>query len=111
MNLEIKALLTDILEAINSIDDYLEHKRDFNHFMSSKLVKRGIEREFEIIGEAINSILKLKPEIGISSARDIVNLRNKVIHDYRQVDYFILWRIINRDLISLKSEIESILNT
>lgn len=50
------------------------------------MVKRAVERELEIIGEAINRILYIEPDIGISEARRIVDLRNWVIHGYDKVD-------------------------
>lgn len=66
MQREILKYLLDIQESINSIYDYLGDKRDFNDFKYNKLLRRGIERELEIIGEATNRILKLDENIGIS---------------------------------------------
>jgi uncharacterized protein with HEPN domain len=109
MNDDIKKYLVDVLTAIDSIDDYLDGKRDFSQFMSKKLIQRGVEREFEIIGEASNRVLKLDANIPISNIRSIINLRHRVIHDYGNVDYVILWRIINRDIPILKTEIEGLL--
>ena len=69
---EIKRYLYDISTAINSIFEYLGDKRDFFEYQQNKLLRRGIEREFEIIGEAVNRILKKEPEILISNAKRIV---------------------------------------
>jgi uncharacterized protein with HEPN domain len=80
MSLEEKKLLNDVINAIYSIDDHLEGRRIFNEYLSNKTKRRAVEREFEIIGEAISRILKINPDIKISSARIIINLRNKVIH-------------------------------
>jgi len=77
---EILKYLLDIQESINSIHDYLGDKRDFNDYKSNKLLRRGIERELEIIGEATNRILKLDENIDNSDSRHIVDLRNWVIH-------------------------------
>jgi len=51
---EIKKYLFDINEAILSIESYLGEKRDFNMYLENKMLRRAIEREFEIIGEALN---------------------------------------------------------
>lgn len=59
MELEIRKNLYDIQTSINSIEEYLEGKRDFSLYLSNKLLRRGIERELEIIGEAMNRILKI----------------------------------------------------
>ena len=48
--------LHDIQESINSINDYPGNNRDFNAYKSKKLLRRGIERELEIIGEATTRI-------------------------------------------------------
>ncbi len=69
-----------------------------------------MQREFEIIGEAISRILKLDADISISSARRIVDLRNWVIHGYDKVDVTIIWGIISKDLPLLKREVDMLLN-
>lgn len=56
MNQEIKKYLFDILESINSIENYLGEKRDFFVYNSNKMLRRAVERELEIIGEALNYI-------------------------------------------------------
>lgn len=109
MQREILKYLLDIQESINSIYDYLGDKRDFNDFKYNKLLRRGIERELEIIGEATNRILKLDENIGISESRRIVDLRNWVIHGYDKVDNVIIWGIITRDLPRLKEQIDKLI--
>jgi uncharacterized protein with HEPN domain len=68
--------LLDIQIAIDSIFEYLGENRNFEHYRTNKLLRRAIERELEIIGEATSKLLKLDPEISIADARRIVNLRN-----------------------------------
>ena len=72
-------------------------------------MRRGIEREIEIIGEAINRILKIDQEIQIENARQIVDTRNWVIHGYDKVDDAIIWGIVSNHLPKLKKEIEELL--
>tara|TARA_B100000780_G_scaffold244566_1_gene188234 strand:+ start:275 stop:496 length:222 start_codon:yes stop_codon:yes gene_type:complete len=73
-------------------------------------LRRAVERELEIIGEAVNQILKIDKTINISNSRRIVNLRNYVIHGYDKVDNVIIWGIISRDLPKLKEQIDSLIN-
>lgn len=94
MQREILKYLLDIQDSINSIYDYLGDKRDFNDYKSNKLLRRGIERALEIIGEATNRILKLDENIEISDSRRIVDSRNWVIHGYDKVDDVIIWGIV-----------------
>ena len=105
MRREILKYLHDIDEAVDSIFEYLGDKRDFNHYAQNKLLRRAVERELEIIGEATNRILYLDENINITNARRIVDLRNWVIHGYDKVDDVIIWGIILKDLPLLKAQV------
>lgn len=107
---EIKKFLFDIKVAVDSIFEYLGEKRDFFAYRENKMLQRAIEREFEIIGEAMNKILKIEPAFPVTHAKRIINLRNLVIHGYDQVDHVIIWGIINRDLSELDIEITQLLD-
>ncbi len=109
MQLELKKYLFDILTSIDSIEEFLGGKSDFNSYLSDKLLRRGIERELEIIGEAAARILKINPEFPIENIRRIVDLRNWVIHGYDKIDDVIVWSVITRDLKSLKKQVSSLL--
>ena len=106
----IKTSLHDIYDCIESIESYLGEARDFDMYKSNKLLRRGIERELEIIGEAMNRILKIDANFKITNARKIVDFRNFVIHEYDEVDFTQVWSIIIRDLPNLKLEIKNLLN-
>ena len=101
--------LLDILNSIESIEEYLGENRHFKKYESSKLLRRAVERELEIIGEATNRILKIDSTIDISNARRIVDLRNFVIHAYDSVDYVIIWGILIKDLPLLKKQVQKLL--
>jgi uncharacterized protein with HEPN domain len=73
-------------------------------------LRRGIEREIEIIGEATNRILKIDENIRIENARQIVDARNWVIHGYDKVDDVVIWGIVTIHLPKLKIEIEKLLD-
>ena len=109
MQLEIQKYLYDIITSINSINEYLGEDRDFIKYKTNKLLRRGIERELEIIGEAIGRILKIDPGIQIDKAQKIVDLRNWVIHGYDKIDDIIIWGIISRQLPVLKGQVENLL--
>ena len=111
MDDEIKKYLFDINEAILSIESYLGEKRDFNVYLENKMLRRAIEREFEIIGEAMNRLGKLVVDIQISSKQQVISMRNRVIHGYDKIDDGIVWGTIVRHLPVLKKEIEALLNS
>lgn len=110
MQREIQKYLHDRKESIDSIESYLGDKRDFNNYKSNKLLRRGIERELEIIGEATNRILQIDKKIDILNSGRIVDLRNWVIHGYDTVDDVIIWGIISRDIPKLKNQVNRLIN-
>jgi len=110
MEIEIKKYLFDIQESIDSIENYLGDKRDFKIYSTDKMLRRAIEREFEIIGEAMKRIENLDPTINISSKKKIINMRNRVIHGYDKIDDELIWGTIVRHLPILKIEIGNLLD-
>lgn len=109
MKREVKKCLFDIKVSIDSIFEYLGGNRDFFEYQKNKLLRRGVEREIEIIGEAMSRILKIDPNFNITNARQIVDTRNWVIHGYDKVDDVVVWGIISNHLPNLKKEIEDLL--
>jgi len=109
MSIEEKKLLKDIEEAILSIDEHLEGRRLLTEFSASKTKRRAIERELEIIGEAMSNLLKINPTIIITNARTIVDMRNKVIHGYDTIDETIIWKIIMKDIPVLQQDVQKLL--
>ncbi|GAB2587016.1 HepT-like ribonuclease domain-containing protein [Spirosoma areae] len=110
MSEEVRKWLDDIVGAIQNIDIHLAGKRDFVAYQANITVRRAVERELEIIGEATNRILKLNSAIAISNARRIVDLRNRVIHAYDAVDDAIVWSVVIKSLPALKQEIDHMLS-
>ncbi|MEQ9216892.1 MAG: DUF86 domain-containing protein [Cyclobacteriaceae bacterium] len=110
MQREIRKYLYDIRESIQSIEEYLGDTRDFTLYKSNKLLRRAVERELEIIGEAVNRILKMDASIKIAEAKRIVDLRNLVIHAYDKVDDIIIWGIISKDIPRLRMQVEELMN-
>ena len=111
MKREIKKHLFDIKTSIESIKEYLGGNMNFAEYQENKLLRRGVEREIEIIGEAMNRILKLDPTIKIQNARQIVDTRNWVIHGYDAVDDVVIWGIVSKHLPKLQKEIEDLLKS
>ena len=106
----IKKHLEDILIAIEEIDIFFETlPKRYDIFVNSLLLRRGVERNIEIIGEAMNRILKADNTASITNARKIVDTRNFVIHGYDTLTADILWSIVVNHLPLLKNEIEELL--
>ena len=111
MDERIEKWLYDIRFAIEEIDGYFENTgKTFSDFKQNIMLKRAIERNLEIVGEATNRILLRNPDIEISNARKIVNLRNFVIHSYDSISDENIWAIVINNLPELKKEIDELIN-
>ena len=110
MDIEIKTWLYDISNAINEIESFLADKpRDFALYQADVRTKRAIERNVEIIGEAMSRILNRDETIKFLDARKIVDTRNRIIHGYDTVSDEIIWSIVIKYLPVLHSEIQNYL--
>jgi uncharacterized protein with HEPN domain len=110
MDKEVNLWLADIEQAISEINQFLPNQEDFEAFQNDLKTKRAIERNIEIIGEAMNRILKAKPDFPISTARKIIDTRNRIIHGYDDVSDQIIWTIVVEYLGELQREIEALKN-
>lgn len=110
MQIEIQTWLEDIKQAIDEIEEFLPKKRNFFEFKKDLKTRKAVERNIEIIGEAVNRILNLEPDIKITNARKIVDTRNRIIHGYDTVSEDIIWAILTNDLKKLRQEILNLLN-
>ena len=110
MQIEILTYLFDIKQSIESIFEFLGETRNYNHYLSNKLLRRGVERELEIIGEASKRILKIDDTVNIKNARKIVDFRNWISHGYDKIDNTIVWGIVNKQLPLLKKQVEDLLS-
>jgi len=109
MKHEIYVWLEDIKKSISEINDYLPVPLNYLEFEKDLRTRRAVERNIEIIGEALNRILKEKPGIAISDSRKIVDTRNRIIHGYDSVTADILWLIIQKSLPILQQEVKELL--
>ena len=107
----IKKHLCDILTATEEVENFLgDGPRLFDDFVSNLCLRRAIERNIEIIGEAMNRILKVEPDIQITNSRKIVDARNYIIHGYDSLSADILWSIVVNHLPKLKLEVKKLLD-
>ena len=101
--------ILDIESIIEELEDIINHhNKDFIDFQKNIISVRAVERDLTIIGEAINKIVQLKPDISISGVKQIVGLRNLIVHAYDSIEPSVLWRILLKDIPVLKEEIEEL---
>jgi uncharacterized protein with HEPN domain len=109
MENDISTWLKDIEMAIIEINSFVADRKTFTDFKTDLKTIRAVERNIEIIGEAMTRILKVNPTIAISDTRKIVDTRNRIIHGYDSVSPEILWGIVVKNLPVLRTEIASLL--
>lgn len=106
MDNKTNAWLEDILRSIDEIFEFLPKKRDFYEFQKDLKTKKAVERNIEIIGEAVGRITKNKDtDLDIQNAKQIIGTRNRIAHEYDNISDEIIWTIIVRELPKLKEEI------
>ncbi|HET6556600.1 MAG TPA: HepT-like ribonuclease domain-containing protein [Prolixibacteraceae bacterium] len=107
MNERVLKSLFDIKSAIEEIDSFFDaREKRFEEYAIDVLLKRAVEWDLEIIGEAMNRIMKENPDIEINNARRIIGLRNQIIHGYDTVSDENIWGIVMTHLPKLKDEVE-----
>jgi uncharacterized protein with HEPN domain len=112
MNEKVLKYLYDIKFAVQEIDSYFDQDNiSFENYQTNILLKRAVERDLEIIGEATNRILKEDPEFKIENAHRIVGLRNQIIHGYDTVSDENIWGVLINYLPKLKAEIIKIIGS
>ena len=110
MDRKIRKYLADILASIIEIESFMaERPKEYATFCNDTLFRRGVERNMEIMGEALNNVLKIDPNIAITSSRKIVDTRNFIIHAYDSLKPDILWGIVINHIPLLKRDVETLL--
>lgn len=109
MDKDVIKLLEDIIEAIHTVEIFIGEPKLFSNFQKNLMLQHAVERNIEIMGEAMSKILKIDPDINITNARKVVVARNFIIHNYRAVEETEIWSIVIKHLPILKQEVEVLL--
>ena len=111
MRLECKKYLFDIERAAGLVRDFTQGKT-FAEFGSDLMLRSAVERQFEIIGEALNQLLKIDAETAgqITDYRHIIAFRNILIHGYAQIDHRLVWGVVESNIPILISEVRALLD-
>jgi len=110
MRPESAKYLYDIIKACEAILHFIEGK-NYADYENDLLLQSGVERQLMIIGEALNQAIGDDPEISdlIPDSREIINLRNVIVHGYAVVENETIWGILQSDLPDLYDQVRKIL--
>jgi uncharacterized protein with HEPN domain len=110
MTNEAKKRLLDVVNACEAIAEFVAGK-NFPAYESDRLLRSAVERQFEIIGEALNKAGAVEASLPaqLPEFHRIIGLRNRLIHGYDNVDDEILWDIVQSKLAPLKAQIDGLL--
>lgn len=85
--------------------------RAFKDYVDDELLRSGVERKFEIMGEPLARIRSMDPELlqDIRDCRDIISFRNILIHGYDAIDDRIVRDVVQDDLPTLMGDVQRLL--
>jgi uncharacterized protein with HEPN domain len=98
--------IESVIEEIESIKRKTQN--DFSNFSDEIILQRAVERDLEIIGEAIRKMIEINPNIAITASKNIIGLRNIISHAYDSVEPEMLWGIIQKHIPVLADEIRNL---
>jgi len=110
MTEQAKKYLFDILFAIEAIEEFIRDM-SFSEYEKDLKTKSAVERQLGIIGEAVNKFAKENTDSQLTYSREIINLRNRIIHAYDSIDDSIVWAIKVNHLPLLKMEVDKLINS
>lgn len=110
MDLKVLTWLQDIRQSIDEIFEFLPEDLKFEEYQKDLKTKKAVERNIEIIGEAVKRIINTDSDFPIENARRIVDTRNRIIHGYDSISDEIIWGIVVSELPNLKDEVSQILD-
>lgn len=104
------AYLWDIVDSCQAILGFVQG-RDLADYLGNRMLLRAVERELSIVGEAVNQLAQTFPELAddIGSVRQIVGFRNRLIHEYADVDPEVVWAIVQGEVPQLLQRVMDIL--
>lgn len=110
MNNQARKLLFDVMESAAAVRDWCA-KRTFDEYLSDRQFRRAVEREFEIIGEALARLRRADSALAgrVDQLNRVVDFRNRIIHGYDSVDDATVWGFIADRLPQLVNEVNSLL--
>jgi len=106
-----RAWLWDVRRAGDRVAEYVA-ARGYDDYLADSMLRGAVERQLEIIGEALNRLAREFPDLAarIPDLRKAVAMRNVLIHAYREVDNAEVWRTVRDDVPRLREMVAALLS-
>lgn len=110
MSRETLKYLYDVRMAAELLQDFVRGK-SFSDYQQNRLLSSAVERQFEIVGEALNQLRRIDAESvdKITGWQQAISFRNVLIHGYAEIDDEVVWRALKDDLPKLHKDVVSLL--
>jgi uncharacterized protein with HEPN domain len=107
---EVLKYLFDVSQSCDLLTQFTAGKT-LATYMNDPMLRSAVERQFEIIGEALNLALRLDPSLSdfISDTSRIIAFRNRLIHGYAAIAADIVWGIVEANLPTLRRQVQALL--
>ena len=105
-----KKYLHDMLRACETLGQFVEGKQ-LADYDSDLLLRSAVERQLMIVGEAMSQVTRVDEEVAaqIEDAREIINLRNVIVHGYTIIENETIWGILQADVPKLRDQVARLL--
>lgn len=111
MRRDPRSYLWDALKAAEAAQAFARGKT-YQAFVDDDLVRSAVERQLEIVGEALSQLAKIDPHLAgqVAELRRIIAFRNILVHGYAAIDYDTVWRLIQDKLPELRTTLQRMLD-
>lgn len=99
--------LFDIRQAIEAVESFVRDTPTFADYEADHKTRSAVERQLAIVGEAVNHLRRVWPEVNLPNTKQMIDFRNRLIHSYDNVNNAIVWVIVHKHLPDLKSEVDN----
>ena len=106
----LRAYLWDIQQAVGDIQTFTRDKQ-LSDYENDSMLRAAVERNFEVIGEALSQAQRFFPELvgRITHDHQIIAFRNRLVHGYATVRHALVWDILQASLPRLRDEVGELL--
>ena len=111
MDRDPRAYLWDARESADAIAEFVKG-RTLDDYLADRMLRSAVERQFEIIGEALRQLERTAPDVAseLPELSQAIAFRNILIHGYTAIDDRTVWRTVQESLPALRARLAVLLD-